>query len=688
MSETPLSCGTGLGNVILPGDPSLDTSILSAQSALMGIAVSWTYPNTNPHAVAYTFLYRSTQNDFDTAVLIRTVSGDYHLDQYEVTEGTTFYYWIRMVSVNGTVGNVIGPASAQRLPSVEQLIELLVGRLDDSVLVQDLKTRINEITNVASALDAETQNRLLGDDVLSQLLAGLADDLSDIDTLVANEITERISGDSALVAAVDMILAKANDNAAAILQESGVRADADSAIAFDVQTLQATVGDTSSSLQTLQQVVNGPEGLSAQFMVKTDVNGYVSGFGLYSDETFSEFIINADRFAVIKPGQNSVYPFIIDNVNGEPVIALNATALIPDAQITNAMIGNFIQSNNYNGTTQGWRIDKNGSANFSSIVIRNSNGQVLLSSGTGMEYSFVNNGPPANATRGAPAGTLVGNVPAENVAGSLSVVAGLSDDNVLTPTEKVILRREWESLQKAYFALRWVALNRAQVSVTALENAYVAVGNQLSTFAWGAGFTGVPNRLTASGDTIINGSGLTSAWAGFWQAYRDATEAVDGVFVSPGNRITSGNVSTYIANLAVDTLQIAGNAVTIPEGVSGNSGVLLTTFWQTVGQITMSFPANARPSAILVQGFLSIQNMTGSQQVNPQLAIAANAGSVTNANAEITVDAGRRTQLACGGRISGLNVNNVTLWLRAKLASASTACYAREFSMTALGAKK
>jgi hypothetical protein len=37
--------------------------------------------------------------------------------------------------------------------------------------------------------------------------------------------------------------------------------------------------------------------------------------------------------------------------------------------------------------------------------------------------------------------------------------------------------------------------------------------------------------------------------------------------VRPGNPITTANASTYIADLAVNTLQIAGNAVTVPVGV-------------------------------------------------------------------------------------------------------------------------
>jgi hypothetical protein len=113
-------------------------------------------------------------------------------------------------------------------------------------------------------------------------------------------------------------------------------------------------------------------------MVKTDVNGYVSGFGLWSDENHSDFIVHADNFAVGKPPKVGtdptvpvVYPFIIGDVNGETVIALNAKTLIPDAHITNAMIEGTIQSDDYDFWTTGWGIHKDWLGTGSLAVFHN-----------------------------------------------------------------------------------------------------------------------------------------------------------------------------------------------------------------------------------------------------------------------------------------------------------------------------
>jgi hypothetical protein len=90
---------------------------------------------------------------------------------------------------------------------------------------------------------------------------------------------------------------------------------------------------------------NADNSLFAQYTVKVDLNGRVSGFGLASTlnnaTPFSEFTIIADRFSVVSPtnpGETPTVPFVIGQVNGQQVVAIS-NALIQDAAITNAKIG-------------------------------------------------------------------------------------------------------------------------------------------------------------------------------------------------------------------------------------------------------------------------------------------------------------------------------------------------------------
>jgi hypothetical protein len=358
MTQEVSTCGVGGGNFPQPGDPNLNDVILSARSQLFGIAVSWTWPAVNPGAVAHTLVYRSKTNSYATAVLLGRSGSSRYLDENEVEIGTEFFYWIEMVSVNGTVGALIGPASATRQPTNQTIIDLLVGRLEDNVLTQSLRTRINRITDLSSAVDSETQNRIAGYDVFSELLSNLTSELDRVDSLIYNESITRIQEDSVFTASVSGLLVKFENNAAAIDRSVAINATANSALALQVDTLQVTVNDVDVSVQNFQEVINGPEGLSAQWYIKTDVGGYVSGFGTYNDGVNSLFLVNTSTFAVGTVGHTGVFPFIIAKVNGETQIALNARTLIPDASITNASIENAITSDNFKSGVRGWGIFK------------------------------------------------------------------------------------------------------------------------------------------------------------------------------------------------------------------------------------------------------------------------------------------------------------------------------------------
>ena len=104
---------------------------------------------------------------------------------------------------------------------------------------------------------------------------------------------------------------------AAIQAEQTARTTADSSFTQAVQTLTSALGENQASIQTLAEVTDG---LKAQYSVKIDNNGYVSGFGLASDivngTPTSAFVINADSFSLAKPGA-TITPFTI-NLDADP----------------------------------------------------------------------------------------------------------------------------------------------------------------------------------------------------------------------------------------------------------------------------------------------------------------------------------------------------------------------------------
>ncbi|MGP2781268.1 TipJ family phage tail tip protein [Serratia bockelmannii] len=100
---------------------------------------------------------------------------------------------------------------------------------------------------------------------------------------------------------------------------------------------------------------------------------YTAGIGVGVENTpegmQSQVLILADRFAVLNTadGQGSAVsvPFAIENNQ----VFINE-ALIKDASITNAKIGEYISSNNYIPGMYGWVIRKDGSAEFQNVTVR------------------------------------------------------------------------------------------------------------------------------------------------------------------------------------------------------------------------------------------------------------------------------------------------------------------------------
>jgi hypothetical protein len=177
----------------------------------------------------------------------------------------------------------------------------------------------------------------------------------------------------------------------------------DSTLAQRVDVLEASV-DTNSVLITEETTarVEADGVIQGSYILKIDINGYISGFGLMSevldDEPVSAFIVLADEFAVVLPGtvDNPVVPFSAGTYHNMPAVT-----------IANAFIGDIIQSENYDDVNHrhGWQIRLSGTgqgqAEFNNITIRDSYGKIVLSSGDGLQWENIQGAekPSDGATR-------------------------------------------------------------------------------------------------------------------------------------------------------------------------------------------------------------------------------------------------------------------------------------------------
>lgn len=134
--------------------------------------------------------------------------------------------------------------------------------------------------------------------------------------------------------------------------------------ASSITQLQADVSGNSSKLVVQGDVVNG---LKASYVVKTDVNGLVTGYGLYNEGGVGAFGVNADYFYVGNgtTATGGKKPFMVltsaQTIDGitYPAGTWIDVALIANASITDAHIVNLNASKITAGTIDAERIGAN-----------------------------------------------------------------------------------------------------------------------------------------------------------------------------------------------------------------------------------------------------------------------------------------------------------------------------------------
>lgn len=142
-------------------------------------------------------------------------------------------------------------------------------------------------------------------------------------------------------------------------------AEVDNAMAELSTQVQAQIDDVTAALEDKLTAVVDASGASAIYTLKTGVriNGimYNAGMSIAVLAQAGQPIVtrvgfNANQFVLMSGSGDTQYsPFAV--VNGQVFIS---SAFIQDGTITNAKIGNFIESNNYVSGQSGWKLDKGG----------------------------------------------------------------------------------------------------------------------------------------------------------------------------------------------------------------------------------------------------------------------------------------------------------------------------------------
>lgn len=365
-----LATATLTGKVGAPKGP---INLFASDNEIFGIRVKWAMPEGSEDT-AYIELYQSqsgTDQDASLLTLIPYPAAEYW--HSILPAGYVNFYKARSVDRIGNVSAWTDYARGMSSTDVNAITDKILDEILDSdamkelqVSAQDSAAKLNDYAN------SIIQNALANDGdvrIMRKENGKRKAEIKHAEVLIANETEARVQQ-------VNQISAEFNENLnAGLTQVNEALANETEARVTSEEALSARIGENSAALNQKLDSWANVNGVGSMYTMKLGLryNGqeYSSGMALQltaqGSNIVSQVLFIADRFAIIRNAASGAYtlPFVVQN---DQVFMNNA--LIQDGSITNAKIGNFIQSNNYVSGSRGWSIDKNGFAELNEVTVR------------------------------------------------------------------------------------------------------------------------------------------------------------------------------------------------------------------------------------------------------------------------------------------------------------------------------
>lgn len=365
-----LATATLTGKVGAPKGP---INIFASDDEIFGIRVKWAMPE-GAEDTAYIELYQSqsgTDQDASLLTLIPYPAAEYW--HSILPAGYVNWYKARSVDRIGNVSPWTDYARGMSSTDVNAITDVILDEILDSGAMKELQesaqdsaAKLNEYAN------SIIQNALANDGdvrIMRKENGKRKAEIKHAEVLIANETEARVQQ-------VNQISAEFNENLnAGLTQVNEALANETEARVTSEDALSARIGENSAALDQKLDSWADVNGVGSMYTMKLGLkyNGqeYNSGMALQltaqGNNVVSQVLFIADRFAIIRNAESGAYtlPFVVQN---DQVFMNNA--LIQDGSITNAKIGNVIQSNNYIAGEQGWMIDKNGNSEFQNTTVR------------------------------------------------------------------------------------------------------------------------------------------------------------------------------------------------------------------------------------------------------------------------------------------------------------------------------
>lgn len=274
--------------------------------------------------------------------------------------------------LTSNVGDV--SSSLSQLEKTVATADIALGQRIDNISVS-MDGMAGGVKNSAIAIIQNGLAQVAARKTLSASVAGNSAQLDRLDEVIVSE--KEATARSLLSLQTDV-----NGNKASINSLNQTFSDYRQATATQISGITATVDGHTAAITTNAEAIASMDGdLSAMYNIKVGVssNGqyYAAGMGIGVENTpggmQSQVVFLADRFAVTSiAGGTVTLPFVIQN--GQTIIR---DTVIGDGTISNAKIGNYIQSNNYVAGSAGWKLDKGGTFEINGVA---GGGRMLITS--------------------------------------------------------------------------------------------------------------------------------------------------------------------------------------------------------------------------------------------------------------------------------------------------------------------
>ena len=579
--------------------PTAPTSFV-VTSGYANISLSWAFPFTY-QGHSFTEIWRHTSNDLTAASFIGTSSGSTFVDPVGSVAGTTFYYWIRHVNAGGEIGpfNASSGTTGSTATDVNVLLTSLTSQITSSQLTQTLLAEIpgQTLANGQSTVSIGT----LSSQYTVKIATG-AEDGQYVSGFGLSNVTNSGTTTSAFIVAA---------NRFAIIDPATYEGVGDGSLAN---------GDPAASFV--------PFAVTSAYTDST--TGLVIPAGVYMNTAF----INKATISILLAG-SIVGDFIKASVVMDAPHLHAGTINIGSINKTDA---NNPRTWTHSGTNRvgPFSVDANGLMHAKYGELRGM--RIVAADGATDLFRA------GSATYGT-GGSLINN-------GDFSAEQVIADNTAGNDTLTTVLGAGWtknESGGTVTFADGQVTIpNGSYIQseffpVTAGENLYIELeGTSLSTANCQVGIIGYQsNRSTFVASNFATGSDwqVVSNIAIAVQAVpssvryaklrvlsNSGTTGYTNVYIGKApRRIGEGTVSTFIRDATVNTLQVKGNAITVPvtnqwagisfidtDPASYASTALVNTTWRVAGvygnQPAFSSPFPTAVTCIGTLGFLVINN--------------------------------------------------------------------------------